>query len=441
MNMKKVLCGVLATSMALSFASVSAFAAAGSLSMEKSATGIIRDKDAVTSLGVMNSDGEEIQVAEKFSASKSQGEIQLDGINPGQTFYIFLGKNNGSDLGTDFSDDNGTWNAAHGSTKIDYADLGDSDLFSMKVEKDGNGKSLIKSVELVGDKTIDNSGRGTWLKVTLNDSPTTSEMKAIADLTFKMKSKDAKYTTAKKDDFESGYESTVKLTMWINNTKKTGTEAEADEGDRVYFDPSKNDTNTFIWGDDRAALKFDADSDTKEFYCRLSTKTDSELYSSYGDPVNAELYFYDFVTNASIPSTSRAVLTLGIPWDEDDEYQPDPESVFIYRKDADGSLIDVTDEFKYSEDDQEIPGWSFQTRVLGTYVVSDTELDVGAINAGNEDVMTPDSEPEVAPAPETPDTGKNIPNTGSSDMVNVAVAAAIVSLAAAGAVAFKKASK
>ena len=41
----------------------------------------------------------------------------------------------------------------------------------------------------------------------------------------------------------------------------------------------------------------------------------------------------------------------------------------------------------------------------------------------------------------TTDGGKDNPGTGSNDVVNVAVAMALVSLAAAGAVAFKKVSK
>ncbi|WP_147539454.1 LPXTG cell wall anchor domain-containing protein, partial [Anaerotruncus rubiinfantis] len=184
---------------------------------------------------------------------------------------------------------------------------------------------------------------------------------------------------------------------------------------------------------DRAALKFEADDDASKFYARLSTSTDRTLYAEYGDPVDADLWFYDFVTNPTIPSTSRATLTLGIPWDEDDDdYIPDPETCFIYERDADGNLTDVTDKFTFSEDDEEIPGWSMKTRVLGTYVLSDTELDIEAINADDED------DDDAAADVTTPDGGKDIPQTGSSDMVNVAVVAAVVSLAAAGAVAFRK---
>lgn len=56
---------------------------------------------------------------------------------------------------------------------------------------------------------------------------------------------------------------------------------------------------------------------------------------------------------------------------------------------------------------------------LGSYYLSDTKLDITA----------------------TPDDGKDNAQTGANDMVSVAVALAVVSLAAAGAVCFKKASK
>ena len=104
---------------------------------------------------------------------------------------------------------------------------------------------------------------------------------------------------------------------------------------------------------------------------------------------------------------------------------------------TDGRLVDVTDKFTYSEDNDSttgIEGWSIKTRTLGTYIVSDTELDLDVVISSSEDEAPASSSSST-------DDNKGIPNTGSSDMVNVAVMAAVVSLAAAGAVAFKKASK
>ncbi|WP_347295280.1 LPXTG cell wall anchor domain-containing protein, partial [uncultured Anaerotruncus sp.] len=289
----------------------------------------------------------------------------------------------------------------------------------------------------VDDKKLGSMERTAYLKFELKDVTDTDEHKSTGTITFKAKNyklagckpgsktessgaNDAKWT--------DNYEVTFKYNLWISNEKK-GNDDNPDVGDRVYMDPDKNDTNTLIWGDDRAALKFEADDDAKKFYARLSTSNMSDIYAEYGDPVDADLWFYDFVGHPTVPATSKATLTLGIPWDDDDDYTPDPENCFIYELDADGYLTDVTSKFTYSEDDEEIPGWSIRTRQLGTYIVSDTELDVTV------------DEPETSePADvETPtNNGKDIPNTGSSDMVNVALVAAVVSLAAAGAVAFRK---
>ena len=95
----------------------------------------------------------------------------------------------------------------------------------------------------------------------------------------------------------------------------------------------------------------------------------------------------------------------------------------------------MTASFTYSEDDYEIPGWSIRTRQLGTYIVSDTELDVYAYDDDAEDSASEDVSDDAV------SDGKDIPNTGSGDMVNVAVLAAVLSLSAAGAVAFRKAAK
>ncbi|WP_101908373.1 hypothetical protein [Marasmitruncus massiliensis] len=318
--------------------------------------------------------------------------------------------------------------------------LTNTDYFKFDVDKN-DGSKYVSKVEVLDDKKMSNLNQRTaFLKITLADSTTTSDLKSSGKITFKAKGDSASYTGSKEvtngDAWTSGETFTINYTFWINNVK-TGNDSNVDTGDRVYFDPDDNEDNTLVWGDDRAALYFEANDDASKFYARLQTKSDSEIYSTYGDPVNADLWFFDFVGNPTVPATSRATLTLGIPWDEDDDYTPNPEDCFIYEKDADGNLIDVTSQFTYDEDNDgttEIPGWSIKTRTLGTYVISDTELDLDVIDDVDEEPVDDDTDTTV-------DTGKEIPNTGSSDMVGVAVVAAVVSLAAAGAVAFKKASK
>ncbi len=412
--MKKILSGILAAAMVMSFASVAAMAAPlADADKAKEASG------KVTMAEFYDDDDEKYADSE---VKLVDGAIQADDrIAPNSVVYMYV---------TDVAFTQASTDVA-GNHDISIKSIQDKDLFKIDIDKDTNGK-MIKKISYEGDKKIPGtSTRALRIKIELADTTTTSEIHTDGEITFTAK-KDSTDKIGGDDVFVKGDELVIPYSFWINNEKKTNDD-NPDAGDRVYFDPDDNDTNTLIWGDDRAALKFEADDDASKFYARLSTSTDRTLYAEYGDPVDADLWFYDFVTNPTIPSTSRATLTLGIPWDEDDDdYVPDPETCFIYEKDADGNLTDVTDKFTFSEDDEEIPGWSMKTRVLGTYVLSDTELDIEAINADDED------DDDAADDVTTPDGGKDIPQTGSSDMVNVAVVAAVVSLAAAGAVAFRK---
>ena len=345
------------------------------------------------------------------------GKIVSDAIAPDTTFYVPVGGNEEDTITLDDGKQ----------VQIKY--LVDKDFFKFSPDKDTNGK-LVKSITLVTDKGFDGFYRNAYIKFVLADITDTDEHKTDGTIEFKAK-KTAADDKDVKDKTKNTYEKDSKLVwdykLWVTN-EAVGNDDNPDVGDRVYMDPDKNETNTLVWGDDRAALKFDSDDDARKFYARLSTSNMSDIYAEYGDPADADLWFYDFVGHPTVPATSKATLTLGIPWDDDDDYTPDPENCFIYEVDADGYLVDVTSKFSYSEDDEEIPGWSIRTRQLGTYIVSDTELDVTV------------DEPETSePADvETPNSGKDIPNTGSSDMVNVAIVAAVVSLAAAGAVAFRK---
>lgn len=145
-----------------------------------------------------------------------------------------------------------------------------------------------------------------------------------------------------------------------------------DVGDRVYMDPSKNDTTPWSGATTVRPSPSSLTTTRASSTAVCSTSNMSDIYAEYGDPVDADLWFYNFVNNPTVPATSKATLTLGIPWDDDDDYTPDPENCFIYELGADGYLTDVTSKFTYSEDDEEIPGWSIRTRQLGTYIVSDT---------------------------------------------------------------------
>ena len=410
--MKKVLSLVLALACVLSLSAV-AFAA-----------------DPVDPSKIYNSDGD---VSDKVGdPSAGIGSIKGDPVTPASTLYVPLGMN----MDEDFFADPAVRGQLGDITRVTLGQLVDTDLFKFSVDKD-DGAKLIKSIKVKDDYRLGSMTRTAYLVIEFNDITDTDEHKATGTIEFKAKkdkdpgkkpgSDDAMTGTGGLSTWAKNDTYTINYNFWVSNDPVRNDD-NPDVGDRVYFDPDKNDTNVLVWGDDRAALKFESDDDARKFYARLSTSNMSDIYAEYGDPVDADLWFYNFVGHPTVPATSKATLTLGIPWDEDDDYTPDPENCFIYELDADGYLNDVTSKFTYSEDDEEIPGWSMRTRQLGTYIVSDTELDVTV------------DEPETSEpaAPETPDSGKDIPNTGSSDMVNVAIVAAVVSLAAAGAVAFRK---
>ena len=393
-------------------------------------------------LRAYDADGNDITGSDA-QVDQSGGQLTIDPMVPGTTAYIPLSGYNNQRV--TFSFDGST-----GDRNYNISDFGDSSLWRVSLSKD-TGRGLVKSITVENDKNLGGDakdyGRGTWLKIVLNDSTMTSEEKFQGTVTLKAR-KDTTDTSTNGYSKANGNDPTVMsgdtlsfdVTLWVNNPGVSRSDGTIDTGSNAYFDPTANETNSLIWGDDRAALKFDASDDPGKFYAQLSTKSMNSIYVEYGDPAGADLWFYDFVGHPSIPSTSRATLTLGIPWDTSADYVPMPEDCYIYELDADGTLTDVTSQFTYSEDLADIAGWSTRTRVLGTYIVSDMELD---LSSGTSDNGSHDQGSSNAGQDNTSDNGSNtpdkgIPNTGAVDMVNEATVASVVSLSAAGAIAFRK---
>ena len=269
--------------------------------------------------------------------------------------------------------------------------LSDKNLFKVTYDKDGSGKSLIKSISIVTEKNKDEDfnttkNRTAWFKVTTNQTFDDSEKKAKIEVTIKpKKTARDKYDsntfsiTNKDTAVNTACELKFNLTFWVQNYEADGEDYDAEAGAGFIFKAESNEENTIVYGDDRAALYFNADDDADKFYAKLSTSANWSIINEYGDPADADLWFYDFVGNRTIPSTSRATLTLGIPWDEDDNWVPNPEDCYLYRINADGSLTDITSTFTFDEDNDTttgIAGWTIKTRTLGTYVLSDIALDI-----------------------------------------------------------------
>ncbi len=103
---------------------------------------------------------------------------------------------------------------------------------------------------------------------------------------------------------------------------------------------------------------------------------------------------------------------------------PAKDDTFIYAWDEDAEeLVEIEAEYveDYKIGGMDKDGWVIETNELGYYVVSDVEVEIEA-----EEVV------------EETETGKANPETGANDFVGAAVALAVVSVAAAGALALKK---
>ena len=141
--------------------------------------------------------------------------------------------------------------------------------------------------------------------------------------------------------------------------------------------------------------------------------------------------FYKFDnTNANFARTGELIIV------------SDDDSLVPYEIDADGNFVKVDAEYvenyAVAHTNQKVNGFVFNTKQLGNYVLSTEEL--GEEEEPAEPAEEPDEEPDEEPVEETPapETNKPNPNTGAEDFVGLAVSLAVVSVAAAGALALKK---
>ena len=117
----------------------------------------------------------------------------------------------------------------------------------------------------------------------------------------------------------------------------------------------------------------------------------------------------------------------------------DDSSLVPYEIDEDGNFVEV--DAKYVEDyaiahtNKKVDGFVFSTKTLGNYVLSTEKL--GQEEQPAEETPAKPVTPSE-PTQETPSTSKPNPATGAEDFVGLAVSLAVVSVAAAGALALKK---
>ena len=163
----------------------------------------------------------------------------------------------------------------------------------------------------------------------------------------------------------------------------------------------------------------------ESMYLDLSTAYDKAIAGEMDAEADS---FYKFDNdNANFSRTGELIIVTS------------DSSLVPYEIDEDGNFVEV--DAKYVEDyaiahtNKKVDGFVFSTKTLGNYVLSTEEL-------GQEEPVdeTPVVEEPTTETPATDNTtsAKPNPETGAEDFVGLAVSLAVVSVAAAGALALKK---
>lgn len=120
----------------------------------------------------------------------------------------------------------------------------------------------------------------------------------------------------------------------------------------------------------------------------------------------------------------------------------DDASLVPYEIDKDGNFVaveaDYVENYAVAHTNKKVNGFVFNTKQLGNYVLSTEELGEEEEVTEEPEVEEPAVEEPVVEEPVVEETNKPNPNTGAEDFVGLAVSLAVVSVAAAGALALKK---
>ena len=165
----------------------------------------------------------------------------------------------------------------------------------------------------------------------------------------------------------------------------------------------------------------------ESMYLDLSTAYDKAIAGEMDAEADS---FYKFDNdNANFSRTGELIIVT------------DDSSLVPYEIDEDGNFVEVdakyVENYAIAHTNKKVDGFVFSTKTLGNYVLSTEEL--GQEEQPAEETpakpVTPSEPTQETPAPET---SKPNPDTGAEDFVGLAVSLAVVSVAAAGALALKK---
>ena len=168
----------------------------------------------------------------------------------------------------------------------------------------------------------------------------------------------------------------------------------------------------------------------ESMYLDLSTAYDKAIAGEMDAEADS---FYKFDNdNANFSRTGELIIVT------------DDSSLVPYEIDEDGNFVEV--DAKYVEDyaiahtNKKVDGFVFSTKTLGNYVLSTEELgqEEKPVEETPAEPVTPSEPTTETPATDNTTSAKPNPETGAEDFVGLAVSLAVVSVAAAGALALKK---
>ena len=272
--------------------------------------------------------------------------------------------------------------------------------------------------------------------------PLTEEQKAAVIKTYTQEFKtDYKYvaqinTKASYSTKEVDLNGTVKVVKKTSSNSSSASSVEVNAV--VAYERANVDGDSLEVSKDAPVVTFDdVDGEVEltfgnNFTFIVNAKNQDELFLGYTEkPVSSIIDQNEdastaFITFSSKPSFNRI------------------RAFYIYA-DEDSYIYEVTENglkklnAKYDEDSS---AYVFETRTLTSYAISDVELSYNGSAVEDDSSSSSSSSSNGGSSNGGSTTTKpSNPNTGSADMVGAAVAAASVSLVAAGAAAYKKASK
>ena len=202
----------------------------------------------------------------------------------------------------------------------------------------------------------------------------------------------------------------------------------------VIFDWTNNANEAKLWkvrkGENGTAVFDFADKafftvkmySEESMYLDLSTAYDKAIAGEMD--AEADSFFKFDNDNANFSRTGELIIV------------SDDSSLVPYEIDKDGNFVEVdaqyVEGYAIAHTNSKVNGFVFNTKALGNYVLSTEEL-------GQEEQPAEETPAEpVTPSEPTTETAKPNPETGAEDFVGLAVSLAVVSVAAAGALALKK---